>query len=121
MTIVRTHYRYKRPPRKRKAVALGVPAIVARARKKRLRVSDRDSDQSAAPDDTKPPPPPPTNDADKPPPRPAAIVTAKRKRRTDGPLPMELPASRKPVKPVEREGDDYKRMKAAMARRLRGE
>ena len=30
---------------------------------------------------------------------------------------MELPLSRKPV---ERAGDDYKRMKAAMARRLRG-
>jgi len=30
MTIVRTHYRYKRPPRKRKAVALDVPAIVVK-------------------------------------------------------------------------------------------
>jgi len=28
MTIVRSTYRYKRPPRKRKAVALDVPAIV---------------------------------------------------------------------------------------------
>jgi hypothetical protein len=27
-TIVTTHYRYKRPPRKRKAVTLEVPAIV---------------------------------------------------------------------------------------------
>ena len=33
-------------------------------------------------------------------------------------LPMELPLSRKPV---ERDGDDYKRLKAAMARRLRSE
>jgi hypothetical protein len=32
-------------------------------------------------------------------------------------LPMELPLSRRPV---ERDGDDYKRLKAAMARRLRG-
>jgi hypothetical protein len=32
-------------------------------------------------------------------------------------LPMDLPLSRKPV---EREGDDYKRLKAAMARLLRG-
>jgi hypothetical protein len=32
-------------------------------------------------------------------------------------LPMELQLSRKPV---ERDGDDYKRLKAAMARRLRG-
>jgi hypothetical protein len=31
MTIVTTHYRYKRPPRKRKAVALDVPAIVTPA------------------------------------------------------------------------------------------
>jgi hypothetical protein len=31
---------------------------------------------------------------------------------------MELPLSRKPV---ERDGDDYKRLKAALARRLRGE
>ena len=28
MTIVTTHYSYKRPPRKRKVVALDVPAIV---------------------------------------------------------------------------------------------
>jgi hypothetical protein len=28
VTIVRTSYRYKRPPRKRKAVALDVPAVV---------------------------------------------------------------------------------------------
>lgn len=28
--IVTTHYRYKRPPRKRKAVALDVPAIVSK-------------------------------------------------------------------------------------------
>jgi hypothetical protein len=31
---------------------------------------------------------------------------------------MELPLSRQPV---ERDGDDYKRLKDAMARRLRGE
>ena len=50
--------------------------------------------------------------------KPAIVVTA-RKRRGDGPhLPMELSLSRKPV---ERDGDDYKRMKAAMARRLRRE
>ena len=50
--------------------------------------------------------------------KPAIVVTA-RKRRSDAPhLPMELPLSRKPV---ERDGDDYKRLKAAMARRLRSE
>jgi hypothetical protein len=31
---------------------------------------------------------------------------------------MELPLSRKPI---ERDGDDYKRLKTAMTRRLRGE
>jgi hypothetical protein len=31
MTIVTSHYRYKRPPRKRKAVALDVPGIVTPA------------------------------------------------------------------------------------------
>ena len=29
-TIITTHYRYKRPPRKRKAVALDAPAIVTK-------------------------------------------------------------------------------------------
>jgi hypothetical protein len=41
--IVRTHYRYKRPPKRRKAVALEVPAIVKAAdpgkARKRSRVS----------------------------------------------------------------------------------
>ena len=31
MTIVTTHYRYKRPPRKRKAVAIEAPVIVRAA------------------------------------------------------------------------------------------
>jgi hypothetical protein len=58
---------------------------------------------------------PPAND-DR---RPAIATTSSKKRRIgDGPpLPMELPRSRKPV---ERDGNDYKRLKAAMARRLRG-
>jgi hypothetical protein len=49
-----------------------------------------------------------------------AIVSAKSKHRIkDGPtLPMELPLSRKPI---ERDGDTYKRLKTAMTRRLRGE
>jgi hypothetical protein len=50
----------------------------------------------------------------------SAIVTTGRKQRSEADrphLPMELPLSRKPV---ERDGDDYKRLKAAMARRLRG-
>ena len=48
--------------------------------------------------------------------KPAIVVTA---RRSDGPhLSMELPLSRKPI---ERDGDDYKRLKTAMARRLHAE
>jgi hypothetical protein len=56
--------------------------------------------------------------ADKP--KPAVVTTTSKKRRIsdDPPMPMELPLSRKPV---ERDGGDYKRLKAAMARRLRGE
>jgi hypothetical protein len=53
-------------------------------------------------------------------PKPAIVTTTSRKRRiSDGsPLPMERPLSRKPV---ERDGDTHKRMKAAMTRRVRGE
>jgi hypothetical protein len=52
-------------------------------------------------------------------PEPAIVSSTDRKRRvSDGPpLPMELPLSRKPV---ERD-DDYKRLGAAMTRRIRGE
>jgi hypothetical protein len=32
--IVTTHYRYKRPPRKKKAVALEVPAVLLTGRKR---------------------------------------------------------------------------------------
>jgi hypothetical protein len=51
---------------------------------------------------------------------PAIGTTTSRQRRiSDGaPLPMELPLSRKPV---ERDGDDYRRLKAAITPRLRGE
>ena len=50
--------------------------------------------------------------------KPAIVTTTSNKRRIgDGPPPpMELPLSRQPV---EREGDDYKRLKATMARQLR--
>jgi hypothetical protein len=49
-----------------------------------------------------------------------AIVSPRSKRRLEEspPLPMELPLSRRPG---ERAGDDYKRLKAAMTRRLHGE
>lgn len=46
--IVTTTYRYERPPRKRKAVALEVPAIVAIPDKKPRRVSSREDTPDAA-------------------------------------------------------------------------
>ena len=46
MTIVTTHYRYKRPPRKRKAVALEVPAIVTKRGTKRLPAAKADATQT---------------------------------------------------------------------------
>ena len=170
------------PPRKRKAVALEAPAIVAKKSSRRpnleeraaaevprapvsreegaaaqpsttivttkssrrrhfperaaaeVSVTARHDDGGAAqpstPREAARVEPPPANDD-----RKSAIVTVKRKsrfgdapesltpeelqRRGDVPhLPMELLLSRKPV---ERDGDDYKRLKAAMARRLRGE
>ena len=149
--IVRTTYRYKRPPGKRKAVTLEVPAVITAASKRR-RVSDEARAALAAslevpeivtipreklrhvaaieaptivrgervakgvtserPEVTASVVQPAKDD------RRPAIVTAKPKRRLpDGPpLPMELPLSRKPV---ERDDDDYKRLKDAMARRLR--
>jgi hypothetical protein len=51
---------------------------------------------------------------------PSAIVTttSRKHRIKDGStLPMELPLSRKPI---ERDGADYKRLKTAIKRRLRG-
>jgi hypothetical protein len=46
-------------------------------------------------------------------------TTNRQRRLEEGPpLPIELPLSRRPV---ERGGDDYKRLKTAMARRLRGD
>jgi hypothetical protein len=46
MTVVRTAYRYKRPPRKRQTVALEVPAVVkgadpAKARKRGAKAAQR--------------------------------------------------------------------------------
>jgi hypothetical protein len=63
--IVTTHYRYKRPPRKRKAVALDAPALVRKSESRDSRSAD-DVDIAA----------PSTNDDRKP-----AIVTIKRKSR----------------------------------------
>jgi hypothetical protein len=140
--IVRSTYRYKRPPRKRKAVALEAPAIVTAKKSRRPVLGETAAEMmtlhAPAPETGAAQPstpreaarviaPPPANDDRKPVPVPVpvpkpAIVTAtsrKQRREADRPhLPMELPLSRKPV---ERDGDDYKRLKAAMTKRLRGE
>lgn len=50
VSIVTTHYRYKRPPRKREATALHVPAIVTKA-SKRLPAAEVEAAQD---DDRKP-------------------------------------------------------------------
>ena len=101
--IVTTHYRYKAPPRKRKAVAIEGPAIVRKD----------DARPTAEPDTATDPPKPPANDAREP-----MIVMPKPKRHFQEPLPMELTQGRRPVV---RDGDDYKRLRAAMTRRIRGE
>jgi hypothetical protein len=66
--IVTTHHRYKRPPRKRKAVPLAGPSVV------------RSSQAS------KPAPPAPTSDD-----RKSVIVTAKRRRSRFGDVPDVTP------------------------------
>jgi hypothetical protein len=86
MTIVRSHYRYKPPPRRKKTMPLEAPAVVAIDRKTRRRVPDKGKtalvESTPANDDRKPaavttepakPVPSPTTTA-----RPSAIVTARR-------------------------------------------
>jgi hypothetical protein len=132
--IVTTHYRYKPPPKKRKAVPLAGPAIVT-PRRKQPAVAKKPEPASAVVrkarpcNDNRPDTVPPAAIVRKPSramhkvpednPKPTIVTTTGRKRRSsDGPPPqMELSLSRQPV---ERDGDDYKRMKAAIARRLRG-
>ena len=141
--IVTTHYRYKPPLRKRKAVPLEAPAVVTPKRKRELLATEGAKLLPASAivrktkpcNDNRPDVPPqnklaaivrtvqPSRATPKMPednPTPAIVTTTSRKRHiSDGPpLPMELPLSRKPVA---RDGDDYKRLKAAMTRRLRGE
>jgi hypothetical protein len=152
--IIHSTYRYKRPPRKRKAVALEAPAIVTTKSSRRRPVGG--TEETAAEVQRAPVPeregavqpstpravervisPPHANDDRKPAivrkakpgddtrpdpssrDKPAIVTTGRKQRReADRPhLPMELPLSRKSV---ERDGDDYKRLKAAMARRLHG-
>jgi hypothetical protein len=76
--IVTTHYRYKPPPRKRKAVALKGPAIV----RKRGRA---DAAPVPPPDEPEPAAPPPANDDAPAKPAPAAkraIATSISRKRT---------------------------------------
>jgi hypothetical protein len=128
--IVTTAYRYKRPPRKKKAAPLASPAVVT-PKRMRVLLPDAKELEPASPvvrkakpcNDNRPDVLPQTKPATvvrpKMPednPKPAIVTTTSI---SDGPpLPMELPLSRKPV---ERDGDDYKRLKGAMARRLRSE
>jgi hypothetical protein len=142
--IVTTTYRYKPPPKRkgRKLAEITGPAVVtsvdprrgsrrrddqgdgqgATAAGQSTRLERADQQQpSTAPERQRDPvvttarkAPAPATDGG---PRRSAIVTAKEK--PPRPVPaVDLPLTRTPV---ERDGDDYKRMRDAMARRLRGE
>jgi hypothetical protein len=115
--IVRTTYRYKRPPRRKKPVALEVPAVVkavepAKARK-------RASGQGREPP---PPAPEPANDDLKPAPPPAAekkpaIVTIRRKSRF-GDVPELAPDEvRQRADAADATFQDFKRQIAAKLRK----
>jgi hypothetical protein len=137
--IVTTHYRYRPPPRKRKAAPLAGSAVVTP--KRTPTDTEKPEPASAIARKVKPcndnrpdvvpqnkpativrtaQPSRATHTTPEDNPKPAIVTSTDRKRRvSDGPsLPMELPLSRKPV---ERDGGDYKRLKAAMSRRLRGD
>jgi hypothetical protein len=84
--IVRSTYRYRRPPKRKKAVPLEVPAVVTIERKTRRRKSDvataAPAESTPANDDRKPavvtakqPKPVPSSATTA---RPSAIVTARR-------------------------------------------
>jgi hypothetical protein len=119
--IVTSHYRYRRPPRKRKAVALEVPAIVKAADpakvRKRGRVSIRiDTSDAAKPE-------PPAND-DRPDPAPlptdgqkSSIVTIRRRGKRFADVPDMTPEEHK------RRGDGaaamFQEMKRQIAREAR--
>jgi hypothetical protein len=123
--IVRSTYRYKRPPRKRKAVALEAPAIVTAKKSRRPVLGETAAEMmtlhAPAPETGAAQPstpreaarviaPPPANDDRKPATemKPAIVTTGRKRRIGDGPhLPMELPLSRKPV------GHDGRRLQAS--------
>jgi hypothetical protein len=119
--IVTYAHRPKRPPRKQPASPLPGPAVVTR------RATPNTGKPKAEPTVTARKPSklrgePVSVSEDRSAAAPAAIVTTpgrKQPAAADAPhLPMELPLSRQPV---ERAGGDYKRMKASMTRRLRGD
>ena len=93
--IVTTHYRYKRPPRKRKAVALEVPAIVTRASKRSTKPPSEPQAAAAQP----------ANDD-----RKSAIVTTTSKKRLKF-LRAERPAE---------QGDGDPEMRAWLLRAMQG-
>jgi hypothetical protein len=75
--IITTHYRYKRPPRKRKPVALEAPAGVRKRGRADAAVPPTDEPEPATPS--------PANDDSRPPPAPAAksaIATSISRKRT---------------------------------------
>jgi hypothetical protein len=116
--IVTTHYRYKRPPRKKQAVALdGLAGVAAKSdRRQVLGGGGREGGQASPRErgSTKPSPPsyqrrPEASD------RHGEAETPQR----GGPAAADGTAAVPPA--AARDGDDHKRLKAAMARRLRGE
>jgi hypothetical protein len=98
MSIVTTHYRYKRPPRRKKAVALAVPEIVAIPRKKGGKVTA----------------PPAETDAESKPEVKSAIVTARKRGRRFADVPDVTPEEHR------REGDLADELWREMVRRVTG-
>jgi hypothetical protein len=98
MSIVTTHYRYKRPPRLKKAVALAVPEIVAIPRKKGGKVTA----------------PPAETDAESKPEVKSAIVTARKRGRRFADVPDVTPEEHR------REGDLADELWREMVRRVTG-
>jgi len=77
--IATTHYRYKRPPRKRNAVALEVPAIVTRARpRKEMASITRDVSIDKSDAQTSPGAAEPEQEAEPVPASKSVIVTARK-------------------------------------------
>ena len=105
--IVTTAYRPKRPPRKRKAVAIAGPAIVRKVKASRIAAAGRQKPEPAVP-------PPPANDDRKPPRpgarKPAIVTTTSRKR-------ARLLRTERAAEPDDPEADA--RVKAFFARTIR--